>query len=263
MKFAIIGHAISPYGAAILRHMLEAGLTPTACLLQDPEPQHQALTRAIYFGGAQGYDADGHTRFCKHPENPDDLYRLVESAAVPCYGVADYADPVVTDFLARYQVDVIVNLDAPPLKGGLLYHAPFGVLSIHAADLPHFRGNDATVMNIYNNTPLRTSAFIMTPWMDEGGIVEQRSIPVHEGDTLAQINARALEIGAALYCDVLKALDAGKISFKRQNEWEGVTYRRSGSAGHAEHAIGGQFVDAVTERLKKKYSYAYATHSED
>ena len=262
MNFAITGHAISPYGATIFRQMEKAGLTPAVCLLRDLEPKHQALTRALYFQGAQGYNEDGTTKFSKHNEHPDDLYRLAEPNGIPCYGFADLTDPLIPDLLTKYQVDIVVNFDAPPLKGAVLYHARMGVLSIHAANLPYFRGNDATVMNIYNNAPLCASAFIMTPWMDEGGIVGKRSIPVNEGDTLEQVNARALEITAALYCDVLKDLEADSLQFKRQHEWEGVTYRRTGSAGLTEHAITDQFSEAVSERLEKKYSYAYATLSE-
>lgn len=94
--------------------------------------------------------------------------------------------------------------DGPIVSGPLLYAARYGILSVHAAQLPTFRGNWTTYFNLYHNLPLVVSGFIMQPWVDEGVLLGVRKVPVTRGMNLVQVNEAALHASVDLAAELLQ-----------------------------------------------------------
>lgn len=263
MKFAICGNEQSLYGISVLRRMIDKGLKPAALFLIDHNDQNCALTRKLYSRGESCFSVDSTILYSFSKEEQDSsLLAIAAEHSLPCYCITSFDDPMIASYYRRENADLLVNLDCPPLRGDVLYLAPYGVLSVHAARLPTFRGNDATAMSICNNAPLEASAFVMTPWMDEGVLLARRSIPVCRGDKMDDVNRRALNETSELYCDVLCMLSEGSIRGERQNEWEGTTYRRKGQVGTIDAAIDERFIQRADEILKEESTYAYYSPSD-
>lgn len=92
------------------------------------------------------------------------------------------------------------------------------MVNIHPALLPAFGGPGMYGHHVHeavvaSGTRL-TGATVhwVTEHYDEGAIIEQAEVPVHEGDTAAQVAARVLEAEHRLYPRVVEALCAGRLS---------------------------------------------------
>ncbi|WP_368784345.1 formyltransferase family protein, partial [Acinetobacter baumannii] len=65
-------------------------------------------------------------------------------------------------------------------------------MNIHAAPLPKYRGNWTTRMALYNDDPPEVTAHVVTPWIDEGPIVGKLRYKICKGDTLEEIDRKAM-----------------------------------------------------------------------
>jgi len=92
------------------------------------------------------------------------------------------------------------------------------MVNIHPALLPAFGGpgmyghhvHEAVVASGARTTG--PTVHWVSEHYDEGAIIEQAEVPVHPGDTAAQVSARVLEAEHALYPRVVESLCAGRLS---------------------------------------------------
>ena len=158
-------------------------------------------------------------------DNPCCLLALAARHEIPYIAVADFSCPKLERYLRQNPQDAILATDGPIMRGSILYAARYGIISVHAAQLPTFRGNWTTYFNLYHNLPLVVSAFIMQPWVDEGVLLASREVPIARGMTLEQINEASLRCSVGVAVEVLQQIGEGSVRARRQEPWEGVVYR--------------------------------------
>lgn len=223
LKFAVYGVRHSGYSHAYLSRLLEAGVRPSCILSIDPSLRNQAASRTLMTRGGAQYPlkAEAWEQSTVQPC----LLALAAQYEIPYLAVPDFQCPKLELYLRQSALVVILATDGPIMRGSLLYAAQYGILSVHAAQLPTFRGNWATYFNLYHNLPLIVSAFIMQPWVDEGVLLGFREVVIARGMDLSQINQAAQHASVDLAIETLKKMASGCLSVRRQEPWEGEVFR--------------------------------------
>ena len=123
----------------------------------------------------------------------------------------DY-DRALTQELAARHVRLVCLAGFMRLVGAPLIEAfPNAILNIHPSLLPAFPGVDAQRQAIEHGVKVSgVTVHLVTPELDAGPIILQRSVPVLEHDTPATLSARILVEEHLAYPEAIKAvLDEG------------------------------------------------------
>ncbi|AEH49477.1 phosphoribosylglycinamide formyltransferase [Parageobacillus thermoglucosidasius] len=110
--------------------------------------------------------------------------------------------------LRKHKIEFIALAGYMRLIGPTLLDAYEGkIVNIHPSLLPAFPGKDA-IGQAYRAGVKITGVTIhyVDEGMDTGPIIAQRAVPVYEGETLAQLEARIHDVEHELYPAVLKTL---------------------------------------------------------
>ncbi|CAB3901205.1 hypothetical protein LMG26846_04518 [Achromobacter insuavis] len=256
LKFAVYGVRHSVYSHAYLSRLLQAGIRPFCIISIDSSLPNQAASRTLMTQGGTQYplNSDAWERGDARPC----LLELAAEHEIPYLAVSDFQCPKLELYLRQSVPAVILATDGPIMRGPLLYAAKYGILSVHAAQLPTFRGNWTTYFNLYHNLPLVVSAFIMQPWVDEGVLLGFRDVAITRGMDLAQINQAAMSVSVDLAIDVLGRMASGKLSTRRQEPWEGETFRGEIMQGALQPAMPLAQQQELAERFAAGY-YGFYT----
>lgn len=147
--------------------------------------------------------------------------------------------------------------EGPIFKGNILEIPRIGVINIHAAPLPYFRGNWTTFLSLYCAYPPMVSAHIVMEQVDAGSLIDVMKYDIYEGDTLEEVNQRASRACMELAAKVIRdALDKG-VSYRRQRIWEGHTYKGCrNSNGVLMPAMSLELQDELKQRMElKRYGF--------
>jgi phosphoribosylglycinamide formyltransferase-1 len=125
----------------------------------------------------------------------------------------DYAskaefEQAILEQLRKHQIEFIALAGYMRLIGPTLLAAYEGkIVNIHPSLLPAFPGKDA-IGQAYRAGVKITGVTIhyVDEGMDTGPIIAQRAVPIDEGESLAQLEARIHEVEHELYPAVLKTL---------------------------------------------------------
>lgn len=246
-KVVVYGVRHSEYSYVYLHRLLQAGYRPSCVLSIDRSVRNQAASRSLMTHGGAQYPL--HAEAWERSAAPHCLLELAAQHEIPYLAVADFQCPKLGLYLRQDVPEVILATDGAVMRGPLLYAARYGILSVHAAQLPTFRGNCATYFNLYHNLPLVVSGFIMQPWVDEGVLLGVRRVPVTRGMNLVQVNEIALHTSVDLAGELLQKMTLGTLSQRRQEPWEGETYRGQRLHGVLQPAMRPAQQQELAERL--------------
>lgn len=121
--------------------------------------------------------------------------------------------------------DLIVTCAYGQIIPKILIDSPrLGCINVHASLLPKYRGG-APMQRAIMDGEKETGVTIMymDEHMDSGDIIEQRAIPIEEGDNLDSLSRKLAQISGELLVDVLPKIISGVNERIKQNEDE-VTY---------------------------------------
>lgn len=195
-SFGGIGINTTEHGVAILSALLEAGLPP-AFLLVSAETDEQLAACAPFFGRADWVsalacaDLSGVT-------GPNSLAGLASAAGIPTLFVPGLSSPVAVELARAVQVDAILLLETPLLRGDILQVAKAGLINFHAAPLPCYRGSNATLWALYHDEPLEVWAHFVEAGVDTGALISCLPLPVYRSDTIDTLATRACQVSASL-----------------------------------------------------------------
>lgn len=129
---------------------------------------------------------------------------------VPCEGVADVNAPGFLDQLRRQNVDLLVSVSCPQIfKKPLIELAPRGVLNIHGAILPHYRGVLPSFWMLANGeSRAGVSIYYVNEKIDAGDRCGLRVFDIRDQDTLDSFLQRSKQEAAELLLDVLSQVEA-------------------------------------------------------
>jgi methionyl-tRNA formyltransferase len=130
---------------------------------------------------------------------------------VRCEELADVNAPAFLDELRAQKVDVLVSVSCPQLfKKPLIELAPRGVLNIHGAILPHYRGVLPSFWMLANGEKQAgVSIYFVNEKIDAGDRCGLRVFDIRDDDTLDSFLRRSKAEAAELLLEVLKHVEHG------------------------------------------------------
>lgn len=110
------------------------------------------------------------------------------------------------------------------LPKNLLDYPRFGCINVHASLLPKYRGGAPIHYAIINGEKeTGITIMYMTPELDAGDILAQRSLPILETDHVGILHDKLSQLGAELLYETLPAIFSGKVNPVPQDDSE-ATY---------------------------------------
>jgi phosphoribosylglycinamide formyltransferase 1 len=128
------------------------------------------------------------------------------------FPLRDDFDRALVEALRARNVGVVCLAGFMRLVGGPMLEAfPDAILNIHPSLLPAFPGVDAQRQALeYGVKVTGVTVHLVTPELDGGPIVLQRSVPVLDGDTVESLSARILVEEHRAYPDAINLLLQGR-----------------------------------------------------
>ena len=130
------------------------------------------------------------------------------------YGDRDAYDRALVELLRERKVGLVclagfMRLVGPPLLDAF----PNRILNIHPSLLPAFRGVDAQRLALEHGVRLTgATVHLVTRDLDDGPIVLQAAVPVHDDDTVDTLSARILVEEHRIYPEAIRLVLEGKWS---------------------------------------------------
>lgn len=95
----------------------------------------------------------------------------------------------------------------------------WGCINLHPSLLPAYRGLSPINMAILRGDPVTgVTVYRMTPGVDAGPILRQRTVAIEPGDTCGTLSPRLAREGGALICEVVRALAEDGLAERPQDE---------------------------------------------
>lgn len=122
--------------------------------------------------------------------------------------------------LLDIQCDLIVTCAYGQfIPEALLHHPTYGSINVHASLLPKLRGG-APIHKaiIYGEKETGMSIMRMVKKMDAGAVMAQRSILIHEDETMGELYDRLAQCGVQLLLESIPKIINGEAKFVEQEE---------------------------------------------
>jgi methionyl-tRNA formyltransferase len=155
------------------------------------------------------------------------------SIAASCarHGVAcaKTRDVNAADFLgelALLRPDVVVSVSCPQIFGrDLISLPPQGVVNVHGAPLPEYRGVMPSFWMLANGEPSAgVSIHFVDEQLDAGPLCGQRTFPILADETLDVFLRRSKAIAAELLTEVLERIERGTVERRAMDLTKGSYY---------------------------------------
>lgn len=132
-----------------------------------------------------------------------------ERHGVRCEEVMDVNAPEFMERLRREAADVLISVSCPQIfKRPLMDIPPLGILNIHGAILPQYRGVMPSFWMLANGEKQAgVTIYFVDEKIDSGECVGQRVFDIEDGETLDGFLRRSKGIAAELLLEVLDDLE--------------------------------------------------------
>lgn len=244
-NFGIIGIANTRHGVVLAEKILSAELRPTYCLVSAATQEQLDLSRP--FWGDKKWWKTYRDISSGSPQSSFSVEAVYKKYKVPYLFIPGFDKKETFDIIGYKKLDMFLLAEGPILRQTFISKMRKGIINIHAAPLPEYRGNYATYWALYNDDPLYTTAHIVDAGIDTGPILAKKPIPVSPGDTLEDIDNKALEVSGILAAEVIRGLVSDGIIPRQQSDWQGTTYK-------------GQMPADIIEELKRRLAAKGYSH---
>ncbi|MCS4133930.1 methionyl-tRNA formyltransferase [Salinibacter ruber] len=159
----------------------------------------------------------------------DDVYSVrgaLRAHDIPEHTPENANDPAFLDFLREQNVDLVVSITCPQIvKEELLECPPEGVINIHGALLPKYRGKLPSFWVLANGEEKTgVTVHYMNEDLDDGPIIVQKEVPIRANDTLHTLVLRSkVQYGASALADAVQQIESETFETKDNPEGE-ATY---------------------------------------
>jgi len=152
------------------------------------------------------------------------IVALARKNRIDVYCVEKFNSRACEALLKTLDIDLFAIVSAPILKDYIFTKAKMGCLNAHPGWLPKYRGLGGNAYAIQNgDAPGVTVHFIDTD-IDKGKLLIREKVKIRPGDTVSEINDRAMARGAELMADVIMQLAEGRIKEPKIDEPAGEMY---------------------------------------
>jgi len=145
---------------------------------------------------------------------------------IPEHTPENVNDPAFLDFLSEQDVDLVVSIACPQIvREDLLNCPPDGVINIHGALLPKYRGKLPSFWVLANGEEKTgVTVHYMNEQLDDGPIIVQKEVPIRLDDTLHSLVLRSkVQYGASALVETVQKIESGTFETKDNPEDE-ATY---------------------------------------
>lgn len=119
--------------------------------------------------------------------------------------------------------DLIISYSAPQIiKPELLSVPKFGIINVHGALLPNYRGCMPSFWYLYNDEKLGgATVHYMSADIDDGDICLQGSVDISDCKTMFQLMKKTKELGGELICESIRQISAGSLQIRKNDTANG------------------------------------------
>lgn len=151
------------------------------------------------------------------------IQNVCRNRQIPYATVADVNAPGFLEYLHSLRPDVLVSVSCPQLfKGPLIALPPRGILNIHGAILPHYRGVMPSFWMLANaEKKAGVSIYFVNEAIDAGDLCAQRIFDIAPRESLDAFLRRSKGIAAELLLEVLAEMNRGEVCRRPLNLAEG------------------------------------------
>jgi len=159
----------------------------------------------------------------------DGLYSVrgaLRAHEIPEHTPDNVNDPAFLDFLRQQNVDLVVSIACPQIvREALLNCPPEGVINIHGALLPKYRGKLPSFWVLANGEEKTgVTVHYMNEQLDDGPIIVQKEVPIRPDDTLHSLVLRSkVQYGALALAEAVQQIETGTVETDENPERE-ATY---------------------------------------
>jgi methionyl-tRNA formyltransferase len=135
-------------------------------------------------------------------------------------------DPAFLRHLQHQEVDLVISIACPQIvRQALLSTPPEGVINIHGALLPKYRGKLPSFWVLATDeSTTGVTVHYMNEHLDDGPIILQREVPIRPEDTLHSLVLRSkVGYGASALAEAVERIMEGNVETKANREEE-ATY---------------------------------------
>ena len=142
-------------------------------------------------------------------------YRVIKNSNAP-----DYIQHV-----RELRPDLIISYSAPQIiKPELLSVPKYGVINVHGALLPDYRGLLPSFWYLYMDEKTGgATVHYMSAKIDDGDIIEQGSVDISDCKSMFRLMQKTKTVGGDLMVKAIRDIEAGTVS-ARKNETEKGSY---------------------------------------
>jgi methionyl-tRNA formyltransferase len=187
--------------------------------------RQSALQAALRYARTFGLVAAAHltARILMARVRRQSIEEVCRRHGVPCRAVQDVNAPGFLDELRRLGPDVLISVSCPQIfKKPLIELPPLGILNIHGAILPQYRGVLPSFWMLANGEKKAgVSIYYVDTRIDAGELCGQRIYDIPPDETLDGFLKRSKAIAADLLLEVLSDIESGEVTRRALNLNEG------------------------------------------
>ena len=186
-----------PFAATLLDHLCKNGFTPLLVITQKPKPSGRGREM-----------------------QPTAVQVKADKLGIKTVATGDANGPSIIQTIRAIHPDIImVAAFGQIFKSELLALPHFFCLNVHASLLPQYRGAAPIQWAVWNGER-KTGITIqrMTPRLDAGDILMQRSVEITSDDTSETLLSKLADTGAGCLLDALRLCQKNQAKFTPQDE---------------------------------------------
>lgn len=137
--------------------------------------------------------------------------------------VKNINDKKFVEHIRGLNPDLVISYSAPQIiKPELLNIPKFGIINLHGALLPNYRGCLPSFWYLYNDEKLGgATVHSMSVDIDDGAIIEQGSVDISDCKTMFQLMKKTKLIGGEIMVEAIKKFNEGTVEMRPNNTKEG------------------------------------------
>jgi methionyl-tRNA formyltransferase len=146
---------------------------------------------------------------------------------IPVHTPENVNDASFLEYLQDRNVDLVVSVACPQIvREELLNGPPEGVINIHGALLPKYRGKLPSFWVLANGEEKTgVTVHYMNEELDDGPIIVQEEVPIRASDTLHSLVLRSkVQYGASALAEAVRDIMEEAVDAKKNSEEEATYY---------------------------------------
>ena len=146
---------------------------------------------------------------------------------ITCYKPEKINDPAFRQLLRDLEVDLLISVACPQIvRRDLLDLPPKGVINIHGALLPKYRGKLPSFWVLANGEDVTgVTVHYMNEKLDDGPIIVQREVPIEPEDTLHSLVLKSkVQYGGHALAEAVARIADDKVTLQQNDAAEATYY---------------------------------------